>query len=102
MGSQITELENLSFLSNSGAHSPWPYRIGREFNRFNTDKEISDFETLQNMIVKGPKQNVGLDPREGKYHLTAYNSCYKKYSLIQAQNNSWRCECGSTIKKGVN
>jgi len=99
MASRIPELQEVSFLSNSDAHSPWPYRVGREFNQFKV-KELS-YTELENAIKKGPELNVGLDPREGKYHRTACNSCYQKYSLQKAEKRSWRCECGSTIKKGV-
>lgn len=99
MASQISHLENVSFLSNSDAHSPWPYRIGREFNRFNMDE--NSFKELKKNIVEGPDENVGLDPREGKYYLTACNYCYKRYSLDEAEARSWKCSCGPTIKKGV-
>ena len=99
MASKISELEKLFFLSNSDAHSPWPYRIGREFNQFEIDN--LNYSSIVKAITKGPEVNVGLDPREGKYHRTACNSCYKKYSLEEAEKISWKCECGSTIKKGV-
>lgn len=99
MASRISHLENVSFLSNSDAHSPWPYRIGREFNRF--EMEENSFDELKKSIIEGPDENIGLDPREGKYHLTACNSCHKKYSMEEAESRSWKCECGSTIKKGV-
>jgi len=99
MASKISELEKISFLSNSDAHSPWPYRIGREFNQFNIN--TLNYSEIEKAIQRGPKLNVGLDPREGKYHRTACNSCHKKYSLKKALEKSWKCSCGSTIKKGV-
>jgi uncharacterized protein (TIGR00375 family) len=45
--------------------------------------------------------NVGLPPEEGKYNRTACTRCYKKFSLVNADNLKWRCECGGVIKKGV-
>ena len=46
--------------------------------------------------------NVGLNPKEGKYHLTACQSCYAKYSLKQAEKLNFKCiKCGKQIKKGV-
>ena len=33
MADTISELKDFVFLSNSDAHSPWPHRLGREFNQ---------------------------------------------------------------------
>ena len=99
----ISELKNLTFMSNSDAHSPWPHRLGREFNILDVEeKTYSD-------IVKAIKRedgrkfvmNVGLNPRLGKYHKTACIKCFKIYSLEEAVKRKWRCECGGRIKKGV-
>ncbi|MFP4230191.1 MAG: TIGR00375 family protein [Candidatus Nanohaloarchaea archaeon] len=103
MASRISDHEDLVFLSNSDAHSPWPHRLGREFNRAELSEE--SFEGLKKLFTgkEGEiKLNVGLDPREGKYHCSACNSCHQKYSLNQAEKFDWRCqECSGTIKKGV-
>ncbi|MCX8158235.1 MAG: endonuclease Q family protein [Candidatus Diapherotrites archaeon] len=100
----ITENHNYSFITASDAHSPWPFRLGREFTRFRI-REPSFKEIKRALIEKEEKKitlNVGLDPREGKYHRTACNKCYTKYNLEQAQRNKWRCvKCNGTIKKGV-
>lgn len=46
--------------------------------------------------------NVGLNPKEGKYHCSACNNCFAKYSLDEAVKLKWRCaKCSSPIKKGV-
>jgi uncharacterized protein (TIGR00375 family) len=104
MASRISDHEDLVFLSNSDAHSPWPHRLGREFNRAELSKE--NFKGLRSLFTgeEGKiKLNVGLDPREGKYHCSACNSCHQKYSLEEAENFDWSCqECSGTIKKGVN
>ena len=104
MASKISDHENLVFLSNSDAHSPWPHRLGREFNRAELSEESFDgLEKLFNREAGEIKLNVGLDPREGKYHCSACNSCHQKYSLDQAESFDWKCqECSGTIKKGVN
>ncbi|HID60469.1 MAG TPA: phosphotransferase, partial [Hadesarchaea archaeon] len=34
MADRIAELERVTFMANSDAHSPWPDKLGREFNRF--------------------------------------------------------------------
>ena len=104
MASKISDHENLVFLSNSDAHSPWPHRLGREFNRAELSEE--SFEGLKKLFSGESgeiKLNVGLDPREGKYHCSACNSCHQKYSMEEAKIFDWSCqECSGTIKKGVN
>ncbi len=100
MASQISDHDKLSLLSNSDAHSPWPYRLGREFNKFQV-KNWS-FKHLSKAIRKGPELNLGLDPREGKYYRTACNKCHNIYTLKKAEKLSWRCNnCTGLIKKGV-
>jgi len=94
----------LTYLSNSDAHSPHPHRLGREFNRFEIQEPT--FEEVRKALLKcGGRKiilNAGLDPRLGKYHLTACSRCYTKYKLEDAKRLGWRCEkCGGIIKKGV-
>ncbi|MCD6558451.1 MAG: TIGR00375 family protein [Palaeococcus sp.] len=104
MADKIKAHHRLTYLSNSDAHSPHPHRLGREFNRFEIQE--ATFEEVKKAILKrsGRKAilNAGLDPRLGKYHLTACTRCYTKYKLEDAQRLGWRCErCGGIIKKGV-
>jgi uncharacterized protein (TIGR00375 family) len=94
----------LVFLSNSDSHSPWPHRLGREFNRIDMKKPSFNElkKALENKAERKFALNVGFDPREGKYHCTACNSCYAQYSLEQAQAFHWKCpDCQGSIKKGV-
>ena len=100
---RIEELRELTFLTNSDAHSPYPIRLAREFNRFYVE-DIS-FEELKAAIAreKGrkPVLNIGFPPEEGKYNESACIRCYKHYSLTEAIIRKWRCDCGGLIKKGV-
>ncbi len=99
----IEELRELTFLSNSDAHSPWPHRLGREFNRLLV-KELT-FKDIRKAIERNENKvvlNVGLDPRLGKYHSTACTRCFGLYELEEATKLNWRCrECGGILKKGV-
>ena len=101
LADKISELKELTFLSNSDAHSPWPDRLGREVNVF----DVSDFsvEEVFERIREGDfRRNIGLDPKMGRYHLTACSECHEKYSVEEAVSSSWRCdECDGPIKKGV-
>jgi len=104
MADKIKAHHKLTYLSNSDAHSPMPHRLGREFNRF--EVEDATFEEIKKAILKrGGRKiilNAGLDPRLGKYHLTACSRCYTKYRLEDAKRLGWRCElCEGVIKKGV-
>ncbi len=103
-GDRISELHRLTFLTNSDAHSPYPFRLAREFNRFEM-RDIT-FEELKMAILrkKGrkPVLNVGMPPEEGKYNETACVRCYRHFSLEEAKGHRWKCPfCGGRIKKGV-
>lgn len=100
---RISELQNLTFLTNSDAHSPYPIRLAREFNRFSIEQ--LNFEEIKKAILRtgGRKAilNVGLPPQEGKYNESACIKCLKHYTLKEAIMKKWRCFCGGRIKKGV-
>jgi uncharacterized protein (TIGR00375 family) len=100
---RIEELRDLTFLTNSDAHSPYPIRLAREFNRFHVDG--LSFDELKAAIKRerGRKSvlNVGFPPQEGKYNESACIRCYTHYSLTEAIARRWRCDCGGLIKKGV-
>jgi uncharacterized protein (TIGR00375 family) len=100
-GAAIPDLFDIPFLTNSDAHSPYPDKIGREFNRFRLEKP-----TVQNVlgcVKKGEiVMNAGFFPEEGKYNRTACTRCYEQYSLKDAIRYQWRCPAdGGVIKKGV-
>ncbi len=100
---RIAELNCLTFLSNSDAHSPYVNKLAREFNRF--EMEDISFDELKMAIIreKGrkPVLNVGMYPEEGKYNESACIRCYSHYTLRESIIKSWRCSCGGVIKKGV-
>ncbi|HPE62931.1 MAG TPA: TIGR00375 family protein [Methanothrix sp.] len=100
---RIAELRERTFLTNSDAHSPWPNKLGREFNQMEM-KDIS-FEDLRRAIAREggcrPTLNVGFWPDEGKYNRTACTRCYTHYSPQEMTDRRGRCECGGLIKLGV-
>jgi uncharacterized protein (TIGR00375 family) len=100
MADRIEELQDIPFLTNSDAHSPWPHRLGREFNEINV-KDLS-FPALASAIAdKKITSNYGFDPRLGKYHHTACTKCYQQFHPEEAIKMNMKCPCGGTIKKGV-
>ena len=100
MADTVGELKDFTFLSNSDAHSPWPHRLGREFNQMEL-KDIS-FSSIKYAIKHSNiKANYGLVPNLGKYHMTACTKCFKLVEPEIARKNKMKCECGGRIKKGV-
>ena len=100
MADCIRELSDFVFLSNSDAHSPWPHRLGREFNQIEM-KDIS-FSSLKYAFKhKTVEANYGMLPNLGKYHMTACTKCYKIVDPVIARENRMMCSCGGRIKKGV-
>jgi uncharacterized protein (TIGR00375 family) len=101
---RIPELSDLTFMSNSDCHSPWPHRLGREFNRVSVAEPSFD-EFRKAICREGGRKftmNVGLNPLEGKYHVTACSRCFLKFKWADALNLKRRCpECRGIIKKGV-
>lgn len=104
MADRIKELHELTFTSNSDAHSPWPNKLGREFNRLKVnDINFKEIEmALKRMNGRKCILNIKFDPREGKYHKTRCTGCLKFHDPVEAMKLKWRCnECGKPIKKGV-
>jgi uncharacterized protein (TIGR00375 family) len=101
---RISELSELTFMSNSDCHSPWPHRLGREFNRLEV-KDLTFEEVRRAISHEGGRKftlNAGLNPLEGKYHLTACSRCFLKFKWEEALKLKRRCpECKGMIKKGV-
>jgi uncharacterized protein (TIGR00375 family) len=100
MADRIEELQDIPFLTNSDAHSPWPHRLGREFNEIDV-KDISYKSITDAIGEKNITANYGFNPRLGKYHKTACTRCFKIYDIEEAKKLKMRCPCGGTIKKGV-
>ncbi len=101
---RISELHRLTFLSNSDAHSPWPNKLGREFNQIKVP-DIS-YAGLKKAILRkdgyGVTYNAGFYPQEGKYNESACIKCFTHYVLEDCLRNKWKCSsCGGIVKKGV-
>ncbi len=100
MADRIEELQDIPFLSNSDAHSPWPHRMGREFNEIELKKMTYNAfkDAIKHKKVVG---NYGFDPRLGKYYETGCIRCYEAFSIEEARKQKMRCSCGGLIKIGV-
>jgi uncharacterized protein (TIGR00375 family) len=100
MADRVKELQDIPFLTNSDAHSPWPHRLGREFNQIEMD-DITFTSLKKSIKNKTINANYGLIADLGKYHMTACSKCHQLIDPIFAKENKMKCSCGGIIKKGV-
>ena len=89
----ISELERMTFVTNSDAHS-LP-KIAREYNKIQVE-DISFKEIVMALKNEGGRKvlaNYGLDPKLGKYHRTYCDNCN---SVIETKQPVEICpKCGS-------
>ena len=80
LADRLESLKNITFLSNSDAHSQDPRSLGREFNRFEIDNPSFE-EILLALRRKNDRKivlNVGLAPQLGKYYIMYCNQCRRR------------------------
>ena len=100
-GAGIEEFAGVPFLTNSDAHSQYPTKLGREFNRISVQKKTAR-GVLDAVMSGNITLNAGFFPEEGKYNRTACTRCYKQFSYEEAEANKWKCpDCKGRIKLGV-
>jgi uncharacterized protein (TIGR00375 family) len=107
MASKIAELDSCTFVSFSDAHSARLDKLGREMTRFSlrrpSFREID--RALHGVNGRDVILNVGLDPREGKYHLTGCRRCKQAYELkdiiVNGKVPKTCPACGGPLKIGV-
>jgi uncharacterized protein (TIGR00375 family) len=104
MADRIKELHDITFMSNSDAHSPSPNKLGREFNELEI-KEF-DYDNVKNAILRKNNckfvLNAGFNPKEGKYHETRCKYCKRFFSHEESIKFNLRCpDCKKKIKRGV-
>jgi len=80
-------LKDVTFLSNSDAHSQNPRSLGREFNRFDIDNPSFEEILLALKRKDGRKisLNVGLHPKLGKYYKMFCNKCRRRIIFKKAK-----------------
>lgn len=80
LADRLNCLKDITFLSNSDAHSQDPRSLGREFNRFAVDNP--SFEEILLAIKRKESRkiilNVGLHPKLGKYYNMFCNKCRRR------------------------
>lgn len=105
MNWRLPELDNISIVSFSDAHSPYTYRIGREATLFELEK-IS-FENLYKALNSPDEKNkilmtVEFFPEEGKYHFDGHRFCKVRFSPEESKKNHYICPvCQRRVTIGV-
>jgi uncharacterized protein (TIGR00375 family) len=102
MNWRIKELDNLTLLSNSDAHSL--QNIGREANVMDLDEETYDeiYEVIKNKDLRKIKYTLEFYPEEGMYHLDGHRDCHFSSSPEETKNLKGICPiCHKPLVLGV-
>lgn len=102
MNWRISELDNITLVSNSDSHSFWPWRIGREANMFELKKLT--YKNIINAIrtKQGFTATIEVDPNYGKYHYDGHRFCKVCLNPKEAIKNKNICpNCRRPLTIGV-
>lgn len=104
MNWRLSKLDKFAQISNSDAHSPHPYRIGRECNAFDFAEGELNFgaiiSALKNQDKAHFKFTIEVDPNYGKYHFDGHrncNFCCSPGESKKLENICPKCKKGLTI-----
>ena len=104
MNWRISELDNLTLISNSDCHSPDPYRLGREANIFELSS-LSYYNIIQTIRLNDPAQfimTIETKPEYGKYHWTGHRNCDVSMSPNDSLKINNLCpKCNKLMTVGV-
>ena len=104
MNWRISSLDRFVLLSNSDAHSPVPWRLGREANQFELPRLTYDelVEAIQHPSSGKFKQTIEFPPPLGKYHWTGHRKCGVSLAPTNAMQIANYCPiCGKKLTIGV-
>lgn len=101
MNWRLSQLDGLTLVSNSDAHSP--AKLGREANLFRTEVTYDAvFEALHGGDPARFGGTLEFYPQEGKYHLDGCRRCGVRLEPDQTREHGGRCpECGKLVTVGV-
>jgi uncharacterized protein (TIGR00375 family) len=104
MNWRLSSLDKVALVSNSDAHSPNPWRLGREANVFEFDKLSyrAIFDAIRLKDRSRFLHTIEVDPAYGKYHFTGHKKCGVSLSPGEALRMGNRCpKCGKRLTVGV-
>ena len=104
MNWRLSQLDRICLVSNSDAHSAWPWRLGREANVFNLEHPTYD-GIVGTVRDKDPKRflyTIETSPEYGKYHWTGHRDCEISMEGREARKLVDKCpKCGKKMTQGV-
>ena len=104
MNWRISALDSVGLVSNSDAHSPNPWRLGREANVFELPRPTyADlFDAVKRKDASRFLYTIEVDPSYGKYHFTGHKKCGASFSPEEAKRMGNVCpKCGKKLTVGV-
>ncbi len=105
MNWRIPELDSISIVSFSDAHSPYPHRIGREATLFELENVTyhNIYQAMKNPDSKNKiLMTVEFYPEEGKYHYDGHRNCKVRLSPLESKKYNHLCPvCGKQVTIGV-
>lgn len=104
MNWRVSSLDRFALLSSSDAHSPNPWRLGREANAFDLKKatygEIID--AIKKKDGKRFKFTIEVDPNYGKYHFDGCRKCGVSTEPSETKKMGGMCpKCKKKMTIGV-
>lgn len=103
MNRQLSQLDSISLLSNSDAHSL--VNLGREANVFDFESKPDYFSLLRAIKKQNQKNFIGtieFFPEEGKYYLDGHADCgFSCLPAVSKKNNGLCPHCGKKLILGV-
>jgi uncharacterized protein (TIGR00375 family) len=104
MNWRLSSLDRVALISNSDAHSPNPWRLGREANVFDLPA-LTYAQVFDAIRKKDPSRflfTVEVDPAYGKYHFTGHEKCGVSLPPEGAKRLKNLCpKCGKKLTIGV-
>lgn len=104
MNWRLSSLDRLALVSNSDAHSPNPWRLGREANVFELQR-LSYGEVFDAIRRKDKSRflyTIEVDPAYGKYHFSGHRKCGVSLSPRDSAKLGNKCpKCGRKVTVGV-
>ena len=104
MNWRLSSLDRFALLSNSDSHSPNIWRIGRECNAFELEKEtyFEIWDAIKKKDSKRFKFTIEVDPAYGKYHFDGHRNCNVSLSPAESKKYGEKCPvCRKSLTLGV-
>jgi uncharacterized protein (TIGR00375 family) len=104
MNWRLSQLDRVALMSNSDAHSPHPWRLGREANVFELSR-LTYYELFDSVRKKDASRflhTIEVDPAYGKYHYSGHKACGVSLSPSDSARAGNLCpKCGRRLTVGV-